>query len=76
MGMSTLRVDCGTCEVRGHACGDCVMSVLLGVPDDLPVVLDDAEQRALGALAGSGLVPPLRLVPTRPADPERRRRPA
>lgn len=25
-------VDCDSCEVRGDACGDCVIGVLLGVP--------------------------------------------
>ena len=25
-------VDCESCEVRGNACGDCVIGVLLGVP--------------------------------------------
>lgn len=25
-------VDCDRCEVRGDACGDCVVGVLLGVP--------------------------------------------
>lgn len=52
-------VDCDTCTVRGPACGDCVVTVLLGAP---PAWGDD-EQRALGVLADSGLVPPLRLVP-------------
>ncbi len=25
-------VDCDSCEVRGNACGDCVIGVLLGLP--------------------------------------------
>jgi len=52
-------IDCDSCEVRGLACGDCVVSALLGGP---PGELDEAESAALAALAGSGLVPPLRLV--------------
>jgi hypothetical protein len=52
-------IDCDTCTVRGLACGDCVVTVLLGPP----AVLDADEERALGVLADSGLVPPLRLVP-------------
>lgn len=52
-------VDCDTCTVRGPACGDCVVTVLLGAPPAWGV----DEQRALGVLADSGLVPPLRLVP-------------
>lgn len=59
---NTLHVDCDTCSARGPACTDCVVSVLLGVPG-LRVDLDGDEQQALSALAGSGLVPPLRLVP-------------
>ena len=52
-------IDCDSCEVRGLACGDCVVSALLGGP---PGELDDGEYAAIEALAGSGLVPPLRLV--------------
>jgi hypothetical protein len=52
-------IDCDSCEVRGLACGDCVVSALLGGP---PGELDDGERAAIAALAGSGLVPPLRLV--------------
>jgi hypothetical protein len=55
-----VQIDCDTCEVRGLACGDCVVSVLLGGPPD-GVDLDPAEQAAIGVLAQSGLVPPLRL---------------
>lgn len=60
--MDSLRVDCETCRARGPACQDCVMTVLLGAPAE-PVDLDRDEQAALTALAESGLVPPLRLVP-------------
>ena len=60
-----MLIDCDTCEVRGLACGDCVVSVLLGPPPELE--LDAAEQQALDVLAGSGLVPPLRLVPGGPS---------
>lgn len=51
-------IDCDTCTVRGDACGDCVVAVLIGAPP----ALDDQEQRAIGVLAASGLVPPLRLA--------------
>lgn len=72
-------VDCGTCTVRGDACSDCVVTVLLGPPGDLTLTAE--EQGALGALAGAGLVPPLRLVrgydtPTLPLADDNRRRPA
>lgn len=52
-------IDCETCVVRDLACGDCVVSALLGGP---PGEIDEGEAFALGVLAGSGLVPPLRLV--------------
>lgn len=66
-------IDCDRCEVRGDACGDCVVGVLLGVPGVPPraaeapshagaVHLDGSEQRALSVLADQGLVPRLRLV--------------
>ncbi len=69
-------IECDSCEVRGHACGDCVIGVLLGTPEprlsgaeglDVPsgapiVQLDAPEQRALDVLAEQGLVPRLRLV--------------
>lgn len=73
-------IDCGTCAVAGLACGDCVVSVLLGMPEvsdrpsdtmrDMPestvlplMHVEDEHAAALEVLAGSGLVPPLRLVP-------------
>jgi hypothetical protein len=55
-----MHIDCGSCQVRGKACGDCVVTVLLGAPPE-GVELDGAEQAAIDVLAGSGLVPPLRL---------------
>jgi hypothetical protein len=61
-----MLIDCETCTVRGLACSDCVVSVLLGVPDD-GAELDGPEQDAIGVLADAGLVPPLRLVA--PAGP-------
>ena len=56
----SVHIDCDTCAVRGPACQDCVVTVLLGPPHEL--ALDDDAQRALEVLAGSGLVPPLRMV--------------
>lgn len=54
-------IDCDSCSVRGAACSGCVMTVLLGMPQDR-LEWDDTEQQALGVLAASGLIPPLRLV--------------
>jgi hypothetical protein len=53
-----LVIDCDTCEVRGVACDDCVISVVLGAP---PAAIDPVEARALDLLADGGLLPPLRL---------------
>jgi hypothetical protein len=55
-----MLIDCDSCEVRGLACGDCVVTALLGAPAG--VELDAEERQAIDVLAGSGLVPPLRLV--------------
>jgi hypothetical protein len=54
-------IDCDSCQVRGRACSDCVVTMLLEAPPGC-VELDAAECRALDVLAHSGLVPPLRLV--------------
>ena len=54
-------VDCDRCEVRGSACQDCVITVLLGAPPD-GVELDGTERRALDTLAEAGMVPRLQLV--------------
>lgn len=56
-----MLIDCSTCVARDRACGDCVITVLLGRPP-VPLELDATEQDALDSLAGAGLVPPLRLV--------------
>jgi hypothetical protein len=67
-------IDCDTCTERGAACADCVVTFLtipVRSPAPVPatgataagaVELDAAEQHAIGVLAASGLVPPLRLV--------------
>ncbi len=52
-------IDCDSCVVRGLACGDCVVSVLLGVPEN--VEIDALEQRAIDTLERAGIVPRLRL---------------
>lgn len=54
-------IDCDSCVVRGLACGDCVVSVLLGAPP--AIELDVSEQRAIDALGRAGIVPRLRLEP-------------
>ena len=69
-----MLIDCDACAARGPACGDCVVTVLLGAPpvrrdgDELGIDLDGDEQAAIAVLAGSGLVPPLRLVAATPEE--------
>jgi hypothetical protein len=55
-------IDCDGCAVRDLACGDCVVTVLLGGPPGA-VDVDEQERQALDVLADSGLVPRLQLVP-------------
>ena len=54
-------VDCDRCEVRGDACGECVITVLLGAPPG-GVELDGADREALDTLAAAGMVPRLQLI--------------
>jgi hypothetical protein len=54
-------IDCDDCAVRGPGCRDCVVSVLLGVPESL---FED-ERAALEVLAEAGMAPRLRLIPIR-----------
>ncbi len=61
-----MLVDCDTCIVRGAACSGCVITVLLGAPPE-GIEWDESERAAIGVLAGSGLVPPLRLVTPMPS---------
>jgi hypothetical protein len=67
------QVDCDCCAVRGAACADCVVSVLLGEPP-ADVRLSPDQLAAIEVLAASGLVPPLRMSPPldQPAGPVRR----
>ncbi len=68
--MTSIVVDCDRCQARGPACGDCVISALLGAPPSAQPTLDAEERRVLGLFAASGLLPPLRLVtPVTPRPP-------
>ena len=55
----SMVIDCDDCAVRGPGCRDCVISVILGVPE----TLSQDERAALDVLADVGLAPRLRLVP-------------
>lgn len=65
----SLLIDCGSCEMRNIACGDCVVTAILsldsGSGHSKELELDDSEARALTVLANGGLVPHLRLVDRR-----------
>ena len=63
-----MLIDCDTCRMRDVACGDCVISLLLGAPEDSSDLCAE-EAAAFGALAAGGLAPPLRLVPVRRPNP-------
>ncbi|WP_425309813.1 hypothetical protein AADG42_13950 [Ammonicoccus fulvus] len=72
--MDIVHVDCNRCVARGSGCSDCVISVLLGIPEGevtRGVELEGDERAALAVLAESGLLPPLRLVQAvSPPEPE------
>lgn len=61
-------IDCASCMARPTECSDCVVSVLLG-PHPEGITLDPEEQTAVAVLAGSGLVPPLRMIPAVAEEP-------
>ena len=60
-----MKIDCEQCTAAPLACGDCVVSVLLGMPEfstpEVPAIADE-HVAAVTALAHGGLIPPLRLV--------------
>ena len=72
-------IDCEQCTAAPVACGDCVVSVLLGMPglaEPAAALIADEHLAAVTVLADSGLIPPLRLVtpPTQsPKRPAKRR---
>ena len=68
-----MLIDCDGCAMRDLACGDCVVTVLLGAPPGA-VEMDESEARALDVLADSGLVPRLQLVPLGPPGKDDARR--
>lgn len=59
--VAVVIIDCDTCAVRGAACSECVITVLLDSPFESPH-WDESERQALGVLAESGLLPRLRWV--------------
>ncbi len=66
----SLVIDCDSCLARGDACGDCVVSCLLGPPPPQGRRLDGEQVQAIDVLSATGLVPPLRLVTSVPVPAE------
>lgn len=57
-----MLIDCDDCTARDtSACDDCVVSWLLDRPEGA-VLFDVEEERALRALADSGLTPDVRFA--------------
>ena len=57
----TISIDCEGCTGRRlGACGDCVVTFILGREPDDAIIIDAAEARAVRLLGEGGLVPPLR----------------
>lgn len=59
-GSSDFVIDCDSCQAKPLACGGCVVTFMLGASSG--TALESEDVRMLDVLAGSGLVPPLRLV--------------
>lgn len=75
-----MLIDCDTCPARDLACGDCVVGLLLGAPQNgLDLDADEATASgalAAGAQAGGALAKPPRMVAVRSStSPDVGRRP-
>ncbi len=46
-------IDCDSCEVRGVACHDCVVAVLIGPPAELAEGIDDGAVDAAVVIGGA-----------------------
>lgn len=71
-----MLIDCGQCELREMACGDCLVTALPGRGRSSGGAaaagrwaLGAQELRALSVLAAAGLVPPLRFRPVQITKP-------
>ena len=56
--MSELIIDCSNCPKREgkDACEDCLVSFIVDRPPGA-IIFDAAEERALRALSGAGMIP-------------------
>jgi hypothetical protein len=56
-----ITIECEGCRGREIlACGDCVVTFILGREPDDALIIDADEARAVRLLGDAGLVPPLR----------------
>jgi hypothetical protein len=61
MPTESMSISCDDCVLNGtEACGDCVVTFLLGPAAGEAIVVDVAEARAVRMLQRAGLVPELR----------------
>lgn len=60
-----MLIDCDQCQMQGtDHCRDCIVTAMLEPREaGLATVIDAAEERALRAMAGVGLVPEIRMKP-------------
>jgi len=60
-----ITIECDGCRGRAlNACGDCVVSFILGREPGDALIIDAQEARAVRLLGDAGLVPPLRFDQT------------
>ena len=63
MAGTTIAISCDECSLQDtDACGDCLVTFVLGREPDDAVVVDADEARALRSLSRAGLVPALRFT--------------
>jgi hypothetical protein len=56
-GVITVIIECSSCPVRGHHCGDCMVTALVD-PPTAQLRLDAAERTAVTHFVRAGLVSP------------------
>jgi hypothetical protein len=73
-------IDCDNCLVRDIACGDCVVSVLIGSPTPASIEpgsngnqLNAEEARVIDLLSSRGMVPPLRFTDSEDSQAQKSR---
>jgi hypothetical protein len=65
--LTGMLISCDECRMQGtDACDDCVVSFIVERPEGA-VVFDAAEERAIRAMTGAGLLPGVRWE-ARPGD--------